>query len=409
MYTQLKGKNMMVNVGIDQIAFYTPKYYLELEKLAHRRKIDMAKIHALGHSRMSVLPEDEDIITMGIRAAQNLNLHPDILNNIEMVLFATESSHDLSKSSGLYVHQILNLPSRCRVLEFKQACYAGTGAVRLAAAFAAQHPSKKVLVIASDAARYAQHTLSEFSQGCAAVAMLISSHPALMVLHPHNGLYAQNTMDFWHPNSSDIALAKPKLSSIMYLKALEKTWESYRLHGSYRFEDFTYCCYHMPIPKLVINAHRWMLKKNKSLILTANTVSEMLTPLLIYPKAIGNSYTASLYVSFISLLHHSPMSLANQCIGFYSYGSGATAEFFTGMIQPNYQNVIERDTHQKMLCSREAISVDQYETLYAKIKTHERLSDYTTHLATHHGVRFAGVKNNERVYQQIHHDVTAAG
>ncbi|MCF7523721.1 hypothetical protein L3X07_12400 [Levilactobacillus brevis] len=48
-------------------------------------------------------------------------------------------------------------------------------------------------------------------------------------------------------------------------------------------------------------------------------------------RDVGNLYTGSLYLSFLSLLRHGHLQ-AGQRIGFFSYGSGAEGEFFSGLI-----------------------------------------------------------------------------
>ena len=60
----------MVNVGIDTIAVYTPRYALDLAVLAAARGIDADKFYVgLGQHKMSVPPPGEDIVTMAANAA----------------------------------------------------------------------------------------------------------------------------------------------------------------------------------------------------------------------------------------------------------------------------------------------------------------------------------------------------
>src|SRR5436853_5507947 len=121
-----------MKVGIDAISFYTSSYYLELDNLALAREVTPDKYSAgLGQYKMSVFPPDEDIVTMGADAASQL-LEKYDTKDIELLLFATESSVDQSKASGIFVHRLLNLPSRCRVVELKQACYSATAGLQMA-------------------------------------------------------------------------------------------------------------------------------------------------------------------------------------------------------------------------------------------------------------------------------------
>ena len=109
--------------GIDLISFYSSKYFLSLEALAEKRGVDVAKFHVgLGQFRMAIPPPDEDVVTMGASAAKPLLASVDP-QTISLLLFATESGVDQSKAAGLFVHKLLGLSSRCRVVELKEACY----------------------------------------------------------------------------------------------------------------------------------------------------------------------------------------------------------------------------------------------------------------------------------------------
>ena len=216
------------NVGIDSLAFYTSRYVLDLATLAAARGIDPEKYYSgLGQQMMSVPPPGEDIVTMGANAA--LQALQDIdLNSIEMLLFATESGIDQSKAAGIYVHALLGLPARCRVVEFKQACYSGTAALQLALPFLRENPEKKILLIASDIARYGLNTPGESSQGCGAVAMVLSAAPRIMAFDPHYGVITDNVMDFWRPNYLQEALVRRKIFQQTLFVHVRKTWTQYQ-------------------------------------------------------------------------------------------------------------------------------------------------------------------------------------
>lgn len=58
-----------------------------------------------------------------------------------------------------------------------------------------------------------------------------------------------------------------------------------------------------------------------------------------YTRNIGNIYTGSLYLSLMSLLDSDDNTLkANDLIGFFSYGSGAVGEIFSGRLVEGYEN-----------------------------------------------------------------------
>ncbi|MEM7496021.1 MAG: hydroxymethylglutaryl-CoA synthase, partial [Myxococcota bacterium] len=186
-------------VGIDQLSFFTASTFLDLKTLARARGVDWRKYYdGLGQEKMAVPPLDEDTVTLAASAAHPLVQRTD-KNEIGLVLFATESGVDQSKSAGLFVHGLLDLPPDCRVVELKQACYSGTAALRFACMFAAARPNKKALVLASDIARYPLGSRGEPTQGCGAVAMLVTARPRILALEPGEGLHAQDVMDFWRP------------------------------------------------------------------------------------------------------------------------------------------------------------------------------------------------------------------
>ncbi|MCK4608911.1 MAG: hydroxymethylglutaryl-CoA synthase, partial [Gammaproteobacteria bacterium] len=128
--------------GIDLLGFYTPNYYVDLATVANERGVAVEKFYTgLGQNKMAVPAPDEDIVTMGANAA--LKILPQIeVDKIDALLFATESGVDFSKAAGLYLHKLLQLPARCRVLELKQACYSATAALQIGLAMLQQQPTR---------------------------------------------------------------------------------------------------------------------------------------------------------------------------------------------------------------------------------------------------------------------------
>ena len=165
--------------GIEALTFYTPGFYLDLESLAQERGEDPQKYSVgLGQMRMSVPPPDEDIVTMGANAASRALEGVD-RDSIDTLMFATESGIDQSKAAAIYVHQLLDLPQSCKAFEIKQACCGSTAALQMAQALVMQKPKKRVLIVASDTARYGIGTAGEPTQGAGAIAMVVSKHTNL--------------------------------------------------------------------------------------------------------------------------------------------------------------------------------------------------------------------------------------
>lgn len=353
----------MIKVGIDKICFYSPGYYLDLKTLAAARGIDYNKYYVgLGQREMAIAPPDEDIVTMAANAAEQVLKGID-KDYIDTVLFATETCIDQSKSAGIFVHDLLKLPSHCRVVELKQACYSATAALQLILSKLMMESDKKVLLIASDISRYGLNTPGESSQGAAAVAMVLSAHPRILTIEPGSGLHTQDIMDFWRPNYLNEAIVEGKYSSKMYLQSLEKTWARYQEITRREFSDHQHFCYHNSVPRLVEKAHIALAKQNNS-DLSLETLDSQIQNTLIYGRRTGNSYTAALYIALASLLDNSILNLDEDRVGFYSYGSGCVAEFFSGVIQTGYKYLIDKPFHQHLFKDRQELDIDEYEKLY---------------------------------------------
>jgi len=351
-------------VGIDAISFYTARYWLDLASLAAARGIDPQKFWVgLGQRKMAVPPPDEDVVTMGASAAERALAHID-RQQIELLLFATESGIDQSKAGGIYIHDLLGLSSRCRVVELKQACYAGTLGLQLTLPFLRENPDKKVLLVTSDVARYGLATPGEASQGCGAVAMVLSANPRILAIDREYGVVTENIMDFWRPNYRDAALVDGKYSSRMYLQILEKTWQQYQEQSQRGFNDHEFYCYHTPVSRLAEKAHSYLNKLAGESAVTEAALMAQVADTLQYSREIGNCYTASLYLGLASLLDHLRLPAAGKRIGFYSYGSSCVAEFFSGVVQPGYQAVLDTAYHQEFLRSRTPLSYEEYEAFY---------------------------------------------
>jgi hydroxymethylglutaryl-CoA synthase len=387
---------MAATVGIDTLAIYTSRYAMELAALAQARGMDADKYHVgLGQFVMSVPPPGEDVVTMAANAAQQALQDVD-LNDIEMLLFATESGIDQSKAAGIYVHGLLGLPARCRVLELKQACYSGTAAIQLALSFIRDNPSKKVLVIASDIARYGLGTTGESSQGSGAVALVLSAQPRVLVMEPEYGVVTENVMDFWRPNYSHEAFVDGKYSSKLYLTMLEKCWEQYKALSHRHFQDHAYFCYHTPVPRLVEKAHQHLLKCNQQPDVAGISLVQ---PALAYGRQMGNSYSASLYVGLASLLDNAIDDLAGQRVGFYSYGSGCVAEFFSGIVQSGYKQALHTAYHQQLLATRKMITHEEYEHLF-NFKYVEDGSEQNIPVYQTGSFRLSKMQQHKRIYEK---------
>lgn len=352
-----------MKVGIDLIHFATSNYYLDLETYAQEKGTDPNKyLIGIGQQKMSIAPPDEDIVTLSAKAAAPILEQID-KNTITAVLFATESGVDQSKSAGAFLHGLLNLPNRCRVVEFKHACYAGTAALQMATTMVKANPKETILVIASDIAKYDIDSSGEATQGCGAVAMLVTKNPRILTIEAGSGYYTEDVMDFWRPNHRSTALVDGKYSTKVYLSSLKQAWDHFTEETGRKFSDIDAFCYHIPFSRMTEKAHKTLIKKVGASISEA-TFKAQTQPGQVYNRLVGNSYSASLFIGFCSFLDNTLQDLTQKRFGFFSYGSGCVAEFFTGIIQPNYQKYLMTASHQQQISDRIALDYQTYLNFY---------------------------------------------
>src|SRR3954453_14567557 len=148
----------MTTVGIEAMNVFGGSAYLDVEKLARHRNLDMTRFANLLMKEKTVALPYEDPITFGVNAARPLieALSPAERERIEMVITCTESAFDFGKSMSTYFHRLLGLHRNCRLFELKNACYSGVAGLQNAVNFVLSQvsPGAKVLVIATDISRF---------------------------------------------------------------------------------------------------------------------------------------------------------------------------------------------------------------------------------------------------------------
>jgi hydroxymethylglutaryl-CoA synthase len=383
-------------VGIHDLSIATTRYALTHETLAAQNGVDVAKYHdGIGQRSMSVPAVDEDIVTMAAGAAAPIIARHGT-HGIRTVLFATESSVDQAKAGGVHVHALLGLPSAVRIVELKQACYAGTAALQFAIGLVHRDPAQRVLVIASDVSKYDLGSPGEATQGAAAVAMLVSADPALVRVENPSGVFTSDVMDFWRPNYRSTALVKGRDSISAYLRAVEGAWTDYAKQGGRKINDFHAFCYHQPFTKMAFKAHRHLLEFC-GYEADDEGIGRALRHTTEYNAAIGNSYTVSMYLGLAALLDNAD-DLSDQAIGFFSYGSGSVAEFFGGTVVPAYRVHLRSARHRDAISRRVPVDYAKYREMHE----HEFPTDGGDHplpRETAGPYRLAGLFRHERVYE----------
>lgn len=353
---------MNVFIGIDALSFYSPRYFLDLTRLAAVRGVDPSKYQVgLGQFQMAIISPLEDIVTMALEAASDIVSGHE--QDIDLILFATESGFDFSKASGIYVQQLLKLNPFARVLEVKQACYGATGALQLAVDHIRLHPNRKALVIASDVAWYGFQTPGEVTQGAGAIAMLVSANPRIAVVHSGK-FYTENNADFYRPLGSEVPVVDGKLSIRSYRDVLKKVAPE---------KAFEYICFHQPFATMADKA-------NETLAFPIQPPALQLVKQL--GSVIGNIYNGSLFLSLISLFMYSKTTLKPQNIGMFSYGSGAAGEFFELGLMSTYHEGISLTRLHERVANRVALTFEQYEHFMKVFSEKEKQLEYQPDLST---------------------------
>lgn len=386
-----------MKIGIDKIGFATSQYVLKLDDLALARQTDPAKFsQGLLIEALSVTPVTEDIVTLAASAADQILTDEDKAT-IDMVILATESSVDQSKAAAIYVHHLMGIQPFARSFEVKEACYSATAALDYAKLHVAAKPESRVLVIASDIAKYGIDSAGESTQGAGSIAMLITANPRILELHQDNVAQTRDIMDFWRPNYSTTPFVNGVYSTKQYLDSLETTWQAYQDKTGAQLTDFAAFCFHLPFPKLALKGLNKMMDESLP-VEHQEHLLENFQASFTYSKQIGNIYTGSLYLGLLSLLENSKTLQAGDRIGLFSYGSGAVSEIFSGQLVAGYEQMLMTN-RQTILDQRHRLSVAEYEELfYEEAKLDEQgNASFNTYLTS----KFAltEIKDNQRLYQ----------
>lgn len=351
-----------MKIGIDKMGFATSQYVLQMNDLAQRRGVDPDKFSkGLLLNALSIAPITDDIITLGASAADSVLTEEDRAA-IDMVIVATESSIDQSKAAAVYVHNLLGIQPFARSVEMKEACYSATAALDYARLHIEKHPQSKVLVIAADIAKYGIGTPGESTQGAGSIAMLISAEPHILELNDNTLAQTRDIMDFWRPNYSTTPFVNGMYSTKQYLDMLKTTWTEYQKRFETSLADFSAFCFHLPFPKLALKGFNKIMDKSLPTDLQEK-LKENFDKSILYSQQIGNIYTGSLFLGLLSLLENSQNLVAGDKIAFFSYGSGAVAEIFTGKLVNGFRDYLQ-PSRLEALKERTVLSVADYEKLF---------------------------------------------
>jgi polyketide biosynthesis 3-hydroxy-3-methylglutaryl-CoA synthase-like enzyme PksG len=367
-------------VGIESVNVFGGTVFLDVEKLAKHRNLDMSRISNLLMKQKTVALPYEDPITFAVNAAKPIidNLSQEEKDRIEMVITCTESSFDFGKSMSTYCHDRLGLNRNCRLFELKNACYSGVAGIQMAVnmVLSGVSPGAKILVIATDISRFmmeeggdaltADWSFAEPSNGAGAVAMLISDQPKIMQIDVGaNGYYGYEVMDTCRP-SPDADAGDSDLSLLSYLDCCENAFLEYckRVDNVSFDKTFEYLAYHTPFGGMVKGAHRNMMRKlvkAKPDVIEADFTNRVL-PGLDYCQRVGNIMGATAALALVSTVESGDFNVAKR-VGIFSYGSGCCSEFFSIVASNEGQKLLKAMDIKARLDARYELSMKEYDSI----------------------------------------------
>ncbi len=367
-------------VGIEAMNAFAGSAYVNVEKLALHRKLDVTRFKNLLMNEKTVALPYEDPITFGLNAAKPLidALSADEKDRIEMVITCTESAFDFGKSMSTYFHKLLGLNRNCRLFELKNACYSGVAGFQMAVNFILSQasPGAKALVIATDISRFMtveggealteDWSFFEPSAGAGAVAMIVSEVPYVFQLDVGaSGYYGYEVMDTCRP-VPDSEAGDADLSLLSYLDCYEGSFLEYkkRVAGADFANTFGYLAMHTPFGGMIKGAHRDMMRK----MAKANPkeieadFERRMVPGLIHCQRVGNIMGATTMLSLLSTIDHGDFQTP-QRIGVFSYGSGCCSEFFSGVVTKEGQERVRALKIKNQLDRRSELTMQDYDRL----------------------------------------------
>src|ERR671937_640602 len=227
-----------MQVGIDDLAIYVPRLYVDYKDFAIARGIDPQKLeYGLGIRKMALVDANQDPACMAANACLKLiqknDLQPD---DIGRIYIATESALDESKAMNSFVIGMLEQVygegsfEHAGGIECKFACVSGSYALYDNANWirAEENNGKAAIVIVSDIAKYDIGSSGEYTQGAGAVAMLIKQNPRLLAFDQKvTSTIIKNEYDFYRPCGKETPLVNGNYSNLLYLSQVKKPFDTY--------------------------------------------------------------------------------------------------------------------------------------------------------------------------------------
>jgi len=420
---------MKMKTGIDAISFDVAKLHLPIKTLAEARNIEPEKLEkGLGLIQMTLPDAHQDSVVFAANALTKLVQNNQInLNEIARIYVGTESSIDNAKPIGSFLVDLMeqkfgeNTLAECDVVDFTFACIGGVDAMQNCLDFIRLNPDKKAIVVTTDIAKYDLNSTGEYTQGAGATALLITSNPRIIAFENNWATNTKGVFDFFKPHrkiskeaitgntnneswfdnlEAEIEIHKDQpvfdgqYSNQCYMdrtrnayfsfKKLKQTsatlynsWNSIIMHLPYSFQGRRMLSeiYALDAKNTIISGeenateYQTKLKETSKTPEYKNFVEEKLMPAELASSLIGNLYTGSIFMGFLSTLAHfydSKKEIEGNTFGFLAYGSGSKSKVFEGIIQNEWKSAISDVALFETLAKSFEIDFDTYEKLHKK-------------------------------------------
>ncbi|WP_140485713.1 hydroxymethylglutaryl-CoA synthase family protein [Flavobacterium sp. GSA192] len=418
-----------MKTGIDALSFDVAKLHLPIKTLAEARNIEPEKLEkGLGLLKMTLPDVHQDSVVFAANALTRLIQDNSInLSEIARIYVGTESAIDNAKPIGSFLIDLMeqkfgeNTLAECDVVDFTFACIGGVDALQNCLDFIKLNPDKKAIVVTTDFAKYDLNSTGEYTQGAGATAMLITVNPRIIAFENHWATNTKGVFDFFKPHrtisketitgnpnneawfdnlEAEIEIHKDQpvfdgqYSNQCYMdrtrnayfsfKKLKQTsdtlyqsWNSIIMHLPYSFQGRRMLSeiYALDAENSIISGsetpaeYQSKLKETSKTPEYKNFVEEKLMPAELASSLIGNLYTGSIFMGFLSTLAHfydSEKEIAGNTFGFLAYGSGSKSKVFEGIIQDEWKSALANVNLFETLNKSFEIDFNTYESLHKK-------------------------------------------
>lgn len=418
-----------MKTGIDALSFDVAKLHLPIKTLAEARNIEPEKLEkGLGLLKMTLPDTHQDSVVFAANALTKLIQDNQIdLNEIARIYVGTESAIDNAKPIGSFLVDLMeqkfgeNTLAECDVVDFTFACIGGVDAMQNCLDYIKLNPAKKAIVVTTDFAKYDLNSTGEYTQGAGATAMLITVNPRIIAFENHWANNTKGVFDFFKPHrtvskeaitgnsnneawfdnlEAEIEIHKDQpvfdgqYSNQCYMdrtrnayfsfKKLKQTsatlynsWNSIIMHLPYSFQGRRMLSeiYALDAQNTIISGeetaaeYQTKLKETSKTPEYKNFVEEKLMPAELASSLIGNLYTGSIFMGFLSTLAHfydTKKEISGNTFGFLAYGSGSKSKVFEGIIQDEWKSALANVNLFETLEKSFEIDFDTYEKLHKK-------------------------------------------